>query len=81
MVSSSITTSTMNQENWREEMKRYTTNEVELRLLSDGPTSWMESLRLGALKSRYNKIMGIVEPEPPNCQSSFKKWNEQTKSL
>ena len=68
-------------ENWKEEMEKFTSNKTEIRLLKEGPKSWMEAMRLGALKQRYKKIMGYKEPEPPNCQSSFKEWNDQTKSL
>ena len=71
----------MNNDDWRKEMERHTNNETELRLLRDGPSSVTEAMRLTALKTRYKKIMGIQDPEPPNCQSSFSQWNEQTKSL
>ena len=62
-------------------MEQFTSNETELRLLREGPKSYMQAMRLVALKSRFKKIMGIQDPEPPNCQSSFKEWNEQTKSV
>ncbi len=62
-------------------MERFVVNKNHLRLLREGPNSFMQAMMLGALKQRYKKIMGITDPEPPNCQSSFKEWNEQTKSL
>ena len=68
-------------ENWRELMEEYTSDEREIELLRNGPTSWMQAMKLQALKGRYKKIMGIKDPEPVDCQSSFKEWNEQTKSL
>jgi hypothetical protein len=71
----------MNLDNWREEMERFTSDKNELKLLREGPTSYMQAMRLGALKSKYKKIMGYNEPEPKNCQSSFQEWNEQTKSV
>jgi hypothetical protein len=66
---------------WRTEMERFVTDENHIRLLREGPHSHHEARLLGALKYRYNKIMGIESPEPKDCQSSFKEWNEQTKSL
>jgi hypothetical protein len=68
-------------DNWKEEMEKFTTHKGELRLLREGPKSWMEAMRLGALKQRYKKIMGYKEPEPKDCQSSFKEWNGKSKSL
>ena len=69
------------EDNWREEMVKFTTDVNHIRLLREGPHSHHEARLLGALKYRYNKIMGIQDPEPVNCQSTFKEWNEQTKSL
>ena len=68
-------------DNWRELMEQYTNNKAEIKLLREGPKSWMQAMRLGALKERYKKIIGYVEPEPKNCQSSFKEWNGKNKSL
>jgi regulation of enolase protein 1 (concanavalin A-like superfamily) len=68
-------------DNWREEMIGFTSDPSEIKLLREGPTSWTQSVRLGIIKSRYKKIMGIKDPEPVDCQSNFKEWNEQTKSL
>ena len=67
-------------EEWRIEMQRFTKNKKELKLLQEGPKSWMQAMRLGALKNKYEKIMGIKnDPEPKNCQSSFKEWNDSIK--
>ena len=67
----------MSEDNWRVEMEQYTSNKHEIKLLREGPKSWMQAMRLGTLKQRYKKIMGIKDPEPPNCQSSFKEFSEQ----
>ena len=67
----------MIEDNWRVEMEQYTSDKNEIRLLREGPKSWMQAMRLGTLKQRYKKIMGIKDPEPPNCQSSFKEFSEQ----
>ena len=64
---------------WKQEMEQFTSNKTELRLLREGPKSWMEACRLGALKTRWKQIKGIKEPEPKDCQSSFNEWNEKTK--
>ena len=64
-------------DNWREEMVNYTTNENHIRLLREGPHSHHEARVLGALRYRYKQITGIKDPEPPNLQSSFKKFSEQ----
>ena len=37
-------------ENWKEEMEKFTSNKTEIRLLKEGPKSFMEAMRLGALK-------------------------------
>ena len=63
---------------WRVEMERFTTNETHLRILRSGPKSMHEARLLGALKYKYNQIMGIKSPEPKDCQSSFKEFSEQT---
>ena len=66
---------------WREDMLNYTSDEAEIKLLKEGPKSWTQAMRLSAIHGRYKKIMGYVEPEPIDCQSSFKEWNGKNKSL
>ena len=46
-------------EDWRVEMEQYTSNKQEIKLLREGPKSWTQAMRLGALKQRYKKIMHI----------------------
>ena len=60
---------------WREELKPYTTSKYQLELLENGPKSLSQSWILQALYCKWKKIKGIREPEPPNCQSSFKDFN------
>jgi len=67
----------MNDETWKVEMERFTTNETHIRILRDGPKSMHEARLLGALKYKYQTIMGIKRPEPKDCQSSFKEFSEQ----
>ena len=64
---------------WREELKAYTTSKFHLELLENGPKSLSQSWIMGALYQKWKKIKGIKEPEPPDCQSSFKEWEEKIK--
>jgi len=68
-------------DNWREEMINYTSDENRIRLLREGARTMGEAKILMALRYSYKQIMGIKDPEPPNCQSSFKEWNGKTQSL
>ena len=65
--------------NWREEYKAYTSSKYELNLLENGPKSLSQSWVLGALHNKWMKIKGYKHPEPPDCQSSFKEWEEKIK--
>lgn len=49
----------MSEDNWRVEMEQYTSDKNEIKLLREGPKSWMQAMHLGALKQRYKKIMHI----------------------
>ena len=65
--------------NWREEYKAYTSSKYELDLLENGPKSLSQSWVMGALHTKWMKIKGYKYPEPPDCQSSFKEWEEKIK--
>ena len=67
--------------NWREEFKGYTSNKRELELLENGPKSLSQSWIMGALHSRWMKMKGYKYPEPSDCQSSFKEWEDSIKSV
>ena len=67
----------MNDKNWREEFKAFTTNKKELELLENGPKSLPQSWILGALHYRWKKIKGIKDPIPPDCSSSLKESLER----
>ena len=62
-------------------MIQFTTDENHIRLLREGPHSHHEARVLGALKYKWKQIMGIKSPSPVDCQSSFKEWNDQAKSV
>ncbi len=66
-------------EEWREEYKGYTSSRYELDLLENGPKSLAQSWMMGALYNKWKKMKGIKDPEPPNCQSSFKEWNDNVR--
>ena len=65
--------------NWREEYKAYTSNKRELELLENGPKSLSQSWILQALHQRWMKVKGYKYPEPPDCSSSMKEWEESIK--
>ena len=71
----------MNDKNWREEYKAFTTNKKYIQLLENGPKSLSQSWILGALYSQWKKIKGIKDPEPPNCQSSYKEFESRIQKL
>ena len=65
--------------NWREEYKAYTSSKYELELLEHGATSLSQSWVLGALYNKWKKIKGYKEPPPPDCSSSFLEWEYKNK--
>jgi len=34
---------------------------------------------MGALHNKWKKMKGYKDPEPPNCQSSMKEWEQSVK--
>ena len=65
--------------NWREELKAYTSDSRELELLENGPHSLAQSWHMNALYTKWKKIKGIKDPEPPNVSSSLKEFFQKTK--
>ena len=65
--------------NWREEYKGYTSSKYELDLLENGPSSLSQSWMMGALHSKWKKMKGYKDDEPPNVKSSLKEFFEKTK--
>ena len=64
-------------ENWREEYSGMTNlSTYQHNLLENGPKSLAQSWMMGAMHNDWKKRKGIKDPEPPDCQSSFKEWNE-----
>ncbi len=66
--------------NWREEyLESYSFNQKERKLLKNGAKSLSESWWLQALYVRWRKLKGYKRPPEPNCQSSFKEFEEKNK--
>ena len=67
-------------ESWREEylgMKVH--GKLNTELLMNGPKSLSQSWMMQAMHNDWKKKKGIKDPEPPNCQSSMKEWEESVK--
>ena len=64
---------------WREDYKKYTNDPRDLKVLEEGAKSLAQSWHLQAMHNRWKTIKGIKDPEPPDCQSSFKEWSENNK--
>ena len=64
---------------WREDYKKYTNDPRDLKRLEEGAISLASSWHLQAMYNKWKTIKGIKDPEPPDCQSSFKEWSENNK--
>ena len=63
-------------ENWEKEYKSIKNlNPLQVEILDGGPKSLAQAWMIGAMYSDWKKIKGLTDPEPPDCQSSFKEWN------
>ena len=63
--------------NWRQEYQTLKVlTEKQIDLLTNGATSWSGAMYIGAMFQDWKRIKGYKDPEPPNCQSSFKEWND-----
>ena len=69
----------MTDSNWREDYKKYTSDPRDLKILEEGAKSLAQSWHLQAMHNKWKTIKGIKDPEPPDCQSSFKEWSENNK--
>ena len=65
--------------NWREEYKAYTSSKKDLEMLENGPKSLAQSWYMSTLYQKWIKIKGYKDPEPPDCSSSMKEWEESIK--
>jgi len=64
--------------NWREESLPYHTGR-QAELLRDGPKSLSQSWLMQAMYGKWKKRNGYKDPEPPDCSSSMKEWEESIK--
>jgi len=66
--------------NWREEYKGMKVlNSRQIELLENGPDSLAASWSMQAMKNDWKKKKGYKDPEPPDCQSSFKELSRNIK--
>mgnify|MGYP003299491998 CR=1 FL=1 len=65
--------------NWREEYKAYTSSKKDLEMLENGPKSLAQSWYMSTLYQKWKKIKGYKDPEPPDCSSSLKEWEQSVK--
>ena len=66
--------------NWREEFKESRNlSKYQLEILTNGPRSLAQSWMLGAMHGQWREMKGYKYPDPPDCQSSFKEFNEIVK--
>ena len=54
-------------------------SQYQIQLLKEGPRSLAQSWMLQAMYGQWKTLKGIKDPEPPDCQSSLKEWEESVK--
>ena len=74
-----VMTKTYDDSNWREEYKAYTSSKKDLEMLENGPKSLAQSWYMSTLYQKWKKMKGYKDPEPPDCSSSMKEWEESIK--
>jgi len=74
-----VMTKSYDDSNWREEYKAYTSSKKDLEMLENGPKSLAQSWYMSTLYQKWKKIKGYKDPEPPDCSSSMKEWEESIK--
>ena len=66
--------------NWRQEFKESRNlSKYQLEILTNGPKSLAQSWMLGAMHGQWREMKGYKYPDPPDCQSSFKEFNQMVK--
>ena len=75
-----VTPAPYDDSNWRQEFKdSKLLSKFQLEILENGPRSLSQSWILGAMYGDWKKMKGYKDPEPPDCQSSMKEWEESIK--
>ena len=68
------------EDSWRQEYQgMIPLDTYKSNLLQNGPKSLSQSWMMSAMYNDWKKKKGIVDPEPPDCQSSMKEWEESVK--
>ena len=68
------------EDSWREEYAgMIPLGTYKRNLLQNGPKSLSQSWMMQAMHNDWKKKKGIKDPEPPDCQSSMKEWEESIK--
>ena len=71
------------QQEWRAEyidLCSHRLSEFQIKLLEHGPQSLSQSWLLQAMHQDWKRIQGIPpDPEPPDCSSSLKEWEQSIK--
>jgi len=67
-------------EGWREEYRGMKVlGKYQRELIENGPKSLAQSWMMQAMYNDWKRKKGIVDPEPPDCQSSMKEWEQSIK--
>ena len=67
-------------DSWREEYRGMKAlGKLQSELLTYGPKSLSQSWIMQAMYNDWKRKKGIKDPEPPDCQSSMKEWEESIK--
>ena len=67
---------------WRQEYLEMKAglSKFQTQLLKEGPKSLSQSWLMQAMYGQWKRMKGIPpDPEPPDCQSSMKEWEESIK--
>ena len=56
-------------------------NKTQIRVLKEGAWSLSSSWMLGALHTDWKRMKGIVDPPPPDCQSTLKESLKRMDSI
>ena len=66
--------------NWRQEYAGMKiVSKLQRDLLENGPKSLSQSWLMQAMYGKWKKRNGYKDPEPPDCSSSMKEWEESIK--
>ena len=69
--------------NWREDLHdtKVRLGKYKVELLKNGAKNYSQALVLKSYYEEWKRMKGIPPtPPPPNCQSSFKEWNNKVEN-